>query len=477
MFGYGFFRDDMAQEKFSLETLLSNSSGKSFLFLGRECLFTKDEIARFLKKYSIKMTKNYEESVVVTIEHSSLSHLEEDISNMAYNDKVPSFNLDMFEKLLSEEINDDELLMIIKLSNDQDRIFRLLGNANIKEELFVKLLMMYEWHDEEEDDRNDRDTIMYTLRRYIDIKPNEADLLCSYLTLRRLATEATNPKLLLALISFQNFVFLIRGKEKVTLRETIARNEYLDNEIISKLVSLRDKKVDVALACNPSVELSLLQKLLAKESEKINEALATNENIDNEIFNTLLGKEDKVIQLLLFSQPIDKERLALVDTQVLDMNLFVTIGANEFLKSDVIDELISRENEELICHLAENNTLSYVQLGNIYVRGLVSSFEYLALNPASSAEMLEMLYEKYNELEIHIALAHNKSTPEHILRAMFSRDEFEINKGLAANASLPMELLDILKVDTRLQNYLAENPIFIQEYETVLDYDEKAVQF
>ena len=95
--------------------------------------------------------------------------------------------------------------------------------------------MMYQWNEADEDNNQDRDTIMYTLKRYIDIKPNEADLHYSYLTLRRLATEATNPKLLLALIGFPNFEFLIRGKEKVTLRETIARNEYLDKEVITNL--------------------------------------------------------------------------------------------------------------------------------------------------------------------------------------------------------------------------------------------------
>jgi len=467
----------MAQEKPSLETLLSSSEGKSFLFLGREGLFTKDELVRFLKKYDISMTKNYEEGVVATIEHSSLNPVEEDISNMAYDDQVPLYKLVDFEKLLSEGINDDEILMGIKLSNDQDRIFRLLGNENIKEELFVKLLTMYEWHDEEEDDRNDRDAIMYTLRRYIDIKPNEADLLYSYLTLRRLATEATNPKLLLALIGFQNFEFLIRGKEKVTLRETVARNEHLDKELVSKLVSLRDKKVDVALACNGSVALPLLQSLLAKNSEKINEALSTNDNIDDEIFNALLAKEDKVIQLLLLSQSINSERLVLIDAQALDSKLFATIGANECLESDVIDKLINRDNEELIHHLAGNATLSVVQLENIYAKGMVSSFEYLAINPAASVEMLEMLYKKYDESTIRIALAHNKSTPEAILRVLFERDEFEIYKSMASNSSLPMELLDILKVDTRLQNELAENEIFVKEYETVLDYDKKAVQF
>ena len=127
--------------------------------------------------------------------------------------------------------------------------------------------------------------------------------------------------------------------------------------------------------------------------------------------------------------------------------------------------------------MAENNILSVTQLESIYVKGLNASFEYLAVNPASSTEMLEMLYEKYDEPAVRIALAHNKSTPEAILRELFERDEFEIQKSMASNASVPLDILDILKVDTRLQNELSKNEIFVKAYEVVLDYDKKAVQF
>ncbi len=462
--------------KNTLLELLKSSPKKKFLFLGRESLFSKDEISRFLKKYEVYITKNYEENVVATIEHDSLNPIEEDISCMAYDNKIPSFNLNEFEKLLSEGINDDELLMGIKLSNDQERIFRFLGNENISEELFVKLLMMYTWNGED-DDRNDRDVIMFTLKRYINIKPNEADLLYSYLTLRRLATEAKNPKLLLALIGFPNFEFLIRGKEKVTLCETIARNEQLNKEVIIKLVSLRDNRVNVALAGNAYVDTALLHTLLAKDDEQINESLATNTNIDNEIFKTLLNKKNKVVQLLLLSQSIDRERLGLVESINLDTNVFATLGANERLDEDVIDKLITQENETLISHLAENETINEVQIEAIYAKGLPSSAQYLAFNPATPVKMLEALYEKYTDEKIYIALAHNSSTPKPILRALFERNELEIHKGMASNASIPLDILDILKVDTRLQNELAENPILIKGYETVLDYDKKAVQF
>jgi len=71
----------------------------------------------------------------------------------------------------------------------------------------------------------------------------------------------------------------------------------------------------------------------------------------------------------------------------------------------------------------------------------------------------------------------HKSTPEAILRELFERDEFEIQKSMASNASVPLDILDILKVDTRLQNELSKNEIFVKAYEVVLDYDKKAVQF
>ena len=461
----------------TLAQILASSEGKKFLILGREGLFTVDEIARFLKKHNITTTKYLEEGVVAIIEPLNLNPVEEDISNDAYDAKIPSFSLEEFEKHFSDNINDDELLMAIKLTNDQARVFRLLGNANISETLFVKLLGMYEWNEEDEDNNQDRDTIMYTLKRYIDIKPNEADLHYSYLTLRRLATEATNPRLLQALIGFPNFEFLIRGKEKVTLRETIARNAYLDKEIITKLVSLRDKRVDVALAANPAVELSLLKTLLAKEEVQINEALATNANIDNEIFKTLLSKEDKVVQLLLLSQPIDAERLSLVDVEALETILFSTIGANEQLESDVIEILISREYEVLLCNLAQNTTLNPNQLEAIEAKGLEPTVACLAMNPVTPVVLLEKFYKAYETDAVRKALAQNTSTPESILRALFALDDLEIQRSMASNASIPLDILDILKVDTRLQNELAKNPILIKGYETVLDYDKKAVQF
>ena len=468
----------MAQEKPTLETLLSSSEGKSFLFLGREGTFTKEEISRFLKKDGIRMTKYLEEGVVATIEQSSLNPVEEDISNDAYDAKIPLFSLETFEKILSEGMNDDELLMGIKLSNDQERIFRLLGNENIKEALFVKLLAMYEWHDEEEDDRNDRDTIMYTLRRYIDIKPNEQDLLYSYLTLRRLATEATDPNLLEALIGFPDFSFLVRGKEKITLRETIARNPNINQKIIQKLLSYRNLKINASLAANHATPLATLKTFVMSNDARVLLYLASNRNIDQEIFEMLLDKEEEVVHELMRVQDIDMQRFEAIEKRNFDEVLYAVLGANRYLSKEVLNLLLKSQNHTLIAYLSANEQLSVKILEGIYARKIEESIMYLATNPSLPVKLLESLYEQgKEEKDIFISLALNPSTPEQILRSLFEEEDLQINRGLASNPSLPLELLDSLKIDTRLQNELAANPVFIREYETVLDYDKKAVQF
>ena len=445
-----------------LPELLASSQGKKILFLGREGIFTANEIARFLKQYGVTMTANYEEGVVGVVEHHALNPVEENISCAAYDNGIPLFKLLDFEKLLSQSINDDELLMGVKLSNDQERIFRLLGNTHISDTLFVKLLGMYTWHEEDEDNREDRDVIMYTLRRYIKIKPNEEDLLYSSLTLKRLAREATDPRLLEVLIKFPNMTFLQKGKQKITLRESIATNLHLDKESIERLMRLRDTGVDRYLAGNSVTPLSILQKYAQKDEEKINQSLASNPQIDETLFSSLLYKSDTVIQLLLWYQPITIERYTQIEKREIDETLLAYLGDNETIEQEVVEILLQSQNTALLVNMAGNDTLDAKSLERIYRCNIKESYQYLAINKATPVALLRELYENYSdEKDILVGLAYNTATPVEILRELYERDDFELIKGIASNASVPLEILNILKIDTRLRNELTANKTFV----------------
>lgn len=446
----------------SLETILELSSGKKFLFLGRESLFTHKEAQRFLKKYAITLTTKLEEGVAAVIEHHRLNPVEEDISYEAYDQKIPLYKLEDLERLISDTLVDDQVLMGLKLSNDQKRVHTLISNAHISDTLFVKLLEMYQWsEDEEEDNNEDRGVVTATLRRFLDIKPNEEDLLFTPLTLKKLIGESSDPALLKALLSFPNFRFMQKGKQWITLREAIAGSPCIDESVIEKLLRFREDKVLFYLAANRSVPLALLKKFSDRNLNDVNEALASNNTIDDELFAKLLEKEEGVRQTLLAYQPISERRFEMIEALKWSPDVYAILGKNEQIDSAIVPHLIKKGDPLLLQTLAANPSLSTEILDRLYEREDTGLYPLLAANPATSLAVLEKLYsEKREDQAILASLAGNFSTPERILRELFELDIFEINEKLASNESLPLELLNILKIDTRLRNALTGNKTF-----------------
>ena len=120
--------------------------------------------------------------------------------------------------------------------------------------------------------------------------------------------------------------------------------------------------------------------------------------------------------------------------------------------------------------LSGNRTVLPDILEHIYQEGDEINFTHLAKNPSTPSWILQAIYdENAQDREMLVALAYNPGLPEKILRELFEKEDLEINRGLATNASLPMELLDILKIDTRLQNELAQNENLMRSYEEVLN--------
>jgi len=255
---------------------------------------------------------------------------------------------------------------------------------------------------------------------------------------------------------------LQKGKQKITLRESIAANTHIDQEVITHLMRLRDSGVDMYLACNESVDLPLLQKFADKNETQLDEALASNTNIDEGIFSSLLGKNEDVVKLLLWYQSIDEARYRLIQEKVTDKEVLAEIGSNRRLDKKVLEQLAEEDNTQLLVNLAANDTLDKYALDRIFERKIPETYPHLAINPATPVEILEILYADHaKESDILTALAYNPSTPVSILQALYEKDDFEITKGIASNPSVPLEILNILKIDTRLRNELTTNETFV----------------
>ena len=445
-----------------LDDFLSNHRGKKVLFLGREDLFSTQESQRFLKRYDIEIVTTLDDEVVALIEHHRLNPIEEDISYEAYDRGISLYKLEEFERLLSDSIDDDQLLMSLKLSSDQERIYRVIINTHISDKLFIKLLEIYRWSDdEEEDDNEDRGVVIATLRRFLNYKPNEEDLLYTPLSIKRLIGETRDPNLLKALLNFPNYKFMQKGKQWIRLKEVVATNPYIDRETIQKLIRYRDHRVIFYLSANSSIPLSILKEFIKIDDQDINEALATNHQIDDELFVMLLGRGKSVCELLLAYQPIDIGRIEMIEEANISQDTYAILGENIYLKEVVIEYLLSKDIDGLIELLATNPSLSQHDLKGIYDREIFKYHLPLATNPSTPIKILQEIYERYSShQDILINLASNPSTPIEILEELFELDIYKIQEKLASNPSLPLELLNILKIDTRLRNALTHNKTF-----------------
>ncbi len=435
-----------------------NSYGKSILFLGRVHSLTKEEIEIFLEKFDITYTDTLNENVKMVIESTIISPLEEEIAYEAYKKKIPSFKTEEFEKLYALKLNSDSILMSLKLSNNQDRLFRLLRNNHLEDRLFIKLFRMYDWGEDGlfESSENMEVCTLFAKRFYkkdrfdpatfhspisifeIAIISKDADVLEALFTLPQISVKQSR-----------------RGdKRPVNIKEALATNEYINSKTLDRLLRLDDRGVDYFLAQNSLLDESIASRLLSRADADTKIALSLNKNLSDSIFEELL-KENFLLPYLLFAQKIDRVRFSKLK------ELHHNIGANENLSHDVIELLIEKKDIQTLQMLSSNNTLGSEHLQKLYELKLFELFPYLASNKNLPINILKELYTK-NDFEIDKAIAINKNATKEMLEELYNRDVFEINEHLALNESTKIEHLQQLQLDTRLMNNLKDNRTFTE---------------
>jgi len=429
---------------------------KSILFLGKFHSFTKEEIELFLEKFEITYTDVLDEDVTMFVESTMLSPLEEDIAYEAIKKGITAYSAEDFEKLYASKLSFDSLLMSLKLSNDQMRLYKVLHNNYIEDELFLKLFKMYDWEEEGlfDNSKNMEISTLFTKRFYKKERFDPATF-HSPISIFEIAIISEDSNVLEALFLIPNLtVKQSRSGEKrpVDLKQALATNIYLNKETIKRLVRLNDNHVDYFLAQNSIINDETIQIIFKRSDMVVKKALATNSKIDDNIFKALL---DEAAQELFLHQHIDLDRYNLI------IEVDSTIGENENLSDEVIEKLIEKKDEDTLKNLSCNESVKKDFLEKIYNLKNPAFLPYLATNKNLSQKITKELYAK-NDNEINLHLALNPSLPREILDELYKLDNFEINKYLALNESMPIEYLQQLQLDSRLMNHLKENKTFTQ---------------
>jgi hypothetical protein len=399
---------------------LEDLKDKTILLLGKSRAFSEEEFASQLKFHHISVTKEMNDTVHFIVEGRMMTPYEQNLSDELYEQKKYEFlAIAAFEKLLASKIDNDTLLMSLKLSNDKIRLKSFLQNSMIADELFFKLIKMYSWNKEDffENDDNRDVTAAFISRFYENIERNHN---VQYATtgLFHLVSQTKNEELLEAI------ALLEPTKIHPKLIQALAQHEKTPKRVLKKYLKEDNNVAKEAMAYNPSIDKNIIKELV--KSKDLAAVLAKNVRLDEEIFHLLFAYKTLLASNETLTSAMQKELFLLNDTEV---NLF--LAQNPSLDATLRLELLKLDDEAL-------NAAIYA-------------------NPATNEEMLRTAYkEKIN----HLSLAKNPATPPKLLEAMFHEANEKILDALARNENTPVEVLYQLQLDSRFDRAVKTNAAF-----------------
>ena len=345
--------------------------------------------------------------------------------------------------------------MSLKLSNNQERLVAFLKSKAIDDELFLKLIKLYNWGDEGifDSDAN-RDIALAFINRFFTrrLHFNHNDIAHSPATLLDIALTSTNTKALKALFSMPNHTINIKefdGMKPKNIKESLALNSTLDRELKRLLLNLKEKRIDSFLSLNPSLEYEEQELLYQRGSKQTKINLSKNPNLDKEIFKKLLAEEE-VIESLLASQEITSELFEYIDSK------YYPLLAQSTTISAIKERLLGR-SKELDLLLAANSVLESSTLEELYKKYQDEAIIPLSQNPNTPKELLERFYKLGNE-QIELHLASNANTPEWIIDKLYEKNSLALNRALAKNENLKDEYIEFFKLDNELITIMSQIP-------------------
>jgi hypothetical protein len=353
--------------------------------------------------------------------------------------------------------------MSLKLSNDQDRLKRLLKNEAFSDEVYLKLFKLYSWGSDgihESDDNRDI-TISFVKRFYRPDGFRDPAMIYAPTTVMNIAQESSDSRVLDAILSMPNHNIKISRREErrpKNLREVVAFNEAISQEGIKRLLVFGDENIDYFLASNSALNDTQQQYIFDRANSDIKMMLAHNSNLSDTLFDKLLEEDSEIVKTLLSFQYIDTKRLDTILSKEIYNNIVSFIGYNQTI-SDIIEPLLELDNQELDFKLATNSCLDNSFLQKLYKKYNDSIAIEICKNPNISNGMATAFYQTQN-IEIIKALATNISTPQNILDELCERNDRELNRLLASNPSVSLSYLQQFQLDPTLIMILAKNETY-----------------
>ncbi len=448
-----------------IEEIINKNQNGTVLFLGRVTNFTPEELTNFLESQGMNYADKYlGQEVALVVLSTMMTPLEDETSYTLYDAKVPELRLAQFEEYYTTHIKPNTLMMSLKLSNDQERLKRLLKNGAFSDEVYLKLFKMYDWGSDGvyDNDENRDTTITFVERFYRPDGFRDPAMVYSPITLSNIARDARESDILDAMLTMPNHEIKQSRKEDLrpkNLREIVALNPNISLESIRYLLSFNDDRIKSFLACNEAINTDAQELIFQKANEVTKLMLTQNNSLDDRLFKELLKNDNEIIESLLTFQKLTVKRLVYILEENLSDELLAFMGENTLIE-EVLPSLIGI-NKLLDYKLASNREVNSALLTKLYESYGEEFMLPLSSNPNTSTELLTHFYKSKN-IEVIQILATNPNTNAEILKELCALNSHELNRALALNSSVELVYLEQFALDSELIMLMTKNKTYLK---------------
>jgi hypothetical protein len=401
----------------NLETL----KNRQMLLLGKPRAFSNEEFFAQLELHHITLVKELQEDIKFILEGRMMTPYEQNLSDELYEKGGYTFlKIDDFERALAQEIDDNVLLMSLKLSNDKERLKSFLQNSCVSDELFFKLLQMYKWSGEDffENDDN-RDVTAALIGRFYENIERNHNVQYATTGLIHLVSQTKKSELLEAISTLEPLSY----HPKISL--LLAQHPQTPQKVLKRFLREANSGVLEAMSANSSLAFALVKELALKD-EAYGKILAKKLVLTQESFELLGDFAEELAENLTLSDSMQRSLLAHNDLELLKR-----LAANSALTQESIEALRKIDDEALTQALLQNPNVDEA-----------------------------LLREAYKMPENYLALAKNSATPKDILEALFESGDGAVLEALARNEATPVEILYQLQLDSRFERAVKTNAAF-----------------
>jgi len=354
---------------------LEDMRNKEILLFGKSRAFSTQEFSDQMKFHEIKVVQEYSDDVVLSVDGRMMTPYEQNASDELYEKgSVATMPIERLEKYLAQEIDEDTLLMSLKLSHDKERLKSFIQNEMISDTLFLRLVKLYSWSGEDffENDDNRDVSAAFIARFYENIERNHN-----------------------VQYSTTGFIHLVAQVKDTQLLKTIASLKPLEFH----------PKIETAIAMSIYCDEAMQKQFFKKAGENILEALSFNKNLAPSLIEEFVKDEELGFNVARSIELTD-ELFEILQAYPL------ALAINETLSSAMQEKLFSKKDKQINYALSLNHTLDLKILQALLALGEEEIVNAIYENNSTPQELLE---KAYKEGKNYLALAKNENTPIEIL--------------------------------------------------------------